>query len=83
MNSPVQEITLTKSTVNAASEQAEPAIRSCTGASACDKTSTVALVDKATNSLDAAFMTFDTSTLVLRVEPTVHTQIGTYTMQMT
>jgi hypothetical protein len=53
------------------------------GASACDKTSTVALVDKSTGSLDAAFMTFDTSTLLLTVNPTVSSQIGTYTMQLT
>jgi hypothetical protein len=28
-------------------------------------------------------MTFDTTTLLLTVNPTLHTQIGTYTMQMT
>ena len=83
MKSPVETVTLTKATVNAQSEQAEPAIRSCTGANTCDKTSTVVLVDKAKNALDGAFMTFDANTLVLTVEPTISSQIGTYTMQMT
>jgi hypothetical protein len=41
-------VTLTKAEINAASEIAEPAIRSCTGADACDRTSTVVLVDKIT-----------------------------------
>lgn len=41
------------------------------------------LVDKAKNALDAAFMTFDANTLVLTVQPTISSQIGTYTMQMT
>ena len=83
MKSPVETKTLTKATVNAQSEQAEPAIRSCTGANTCDKTSTVVLVDKAKNALDSEFMTFDANTLVLKVEPTKSSQIGTYTMQMT
>lgn len=81
--SPVETGTLTKATVNVASESASPAIRSCTGASACDTSSTVVLVDKATSSLDAAFMTFDTTTLLLSVEPKISSQIGTYTMQLT
>ena len=71
MASPVATLTLEKATVNADSEQAEPAIRSCTGANACDTTSTVVLVDQDTAALDGAFMTFDDSTLVLTVEPTV------------
>ena len=83
MKSPVETITLTKAAVNSASTQAEPAIRSCTGASTCDVSSTVVLVDANTSALDSAFMTFDASTLVLTVEPTVSSQIGTYTMQMT
>lgn len=83
MKSPVETSTLVRASVNAVSEQAEPAIRSCTGAAACDKTSTLALIDKATGSLDAAFMTFDDSTMVLTVQPTVYTQIGTYTLEMT
>lgn len=83
MKVPVETLTLTKAAINADSEQAEPAIRSCTGANACDRTSTVVLVDKATGSLDSAFMTFDATTLLLTVEPTVSSQIGTYTMQMT
>ena len=83
MKDPVETLTLTEATINADSEQAEPAIRSCTGGNACDRTTTVVLVDKATGSLDSAFMTFDASTLVLTVEPTVSSQIGTYTMQMT
>jgi len=83
MKSPVQTITLAKSAINVASETATPAIRSCTGGSVCTKTSAVVIVDKAKSALDAAFMTFDTSTLVLTVEPTLHTQIGTYTMKMT
>ena len=83
MKSPVETVTLTKATVNAQSEQAEPAIRSCTGANTCDKTSTVVLVDKAKNALDGAFMTFDANTLVLTVQPTISSQIGPYTMQMT
>lgn len=69
--SPVETLTLTKATVNADSAAAEPAIRSCTGASACDTTSTVVLVDVATSALDSAFMTFDDSSLLLTVEPTV------------
>lgn len=83
MKSPVETLTLAKATINADSEQAEPAIRSCTGANLCDRTSTVVLVDKSTTTLDAAFMTFDTTTLVLTVEPTVSSQIATYTMEMT
>jgi hypothetical protein len=71
MKAPVETITLTKASVNTASTQAEPAIRSCTGANACDYTATVVLVDGNTSALDGAFMTFDTSTLVLTVEPTV------------
>lgn len=81
--SPVETLTLTRATINADSEQAEPAIRSCTGAAACDRTSTVVLVDKATGVLDAAFMTFDDSTMVLTVEPTVSSQIATYTLELT
>lgn len=69
--SPVETKTLTKATINAASETASPAIRSCTGASACVRTSTVVLIDKNSGSLDTAFMTFDTTTLLLTVEPTV------------
>ena len=80
MKVPVETLTLTKASINADSEQAEPAIRSCTGANACDRTSTVVLVDKATGTLDSAFMTFDATTLLLTVEPTVSSQIGTYTM---
>lgn len=71
MESPAATLTLVKATVNSVSEQAEPAIRSCTGGSTCDVTSTVSLVDKATGLLDSAFMTFDTSTLVLTVTPTI------------
>ena len=83
MADPVATITLQMATVNADSTQAEPAIRSCTGAYVCDTSSTVALVDKDTASLDAAFMTFDDGTLVLSVEPTVSSQINTYTMELT
>ena len=71
MNIPVVTKTLAISTINAASEQASPAIRSCTGVNACDRTSTLVLVDKAKGTLDSAFMTFDTSTFELKVEPTV------------
>ena len=80
MKIPVEELTLTKAAINADSELAEPAIRSCTGGNSCDRTSTVVLVDKVTGVLDAAFMSFDATTLVLTVEPTVSSQIGTYTM---
>jgi len=83
MKSPVDTKTLQRATVNAASETAEPAIRACTGASACDKTSTIVLVNKSTGTLDTTFMTFDTSTMVLTVQPTKSSQIGTYTLKMT
>ena len=82
-NDPVETETLIRAQINSDSEQAEPAIRSCTGASACDRTSTVVLVDKDTGVLDGAFMTFDDSTMVLSVEPTISSQIGTYTLQIT
>lgn len=83
MESPAATLTLVKATVNSDSEQAEPAIRSCTGGSTCDQTSTVALVDKATGVLDSAFMSFDTTTLVLTVTPTIASQRNTYTMELT
>ena len=83
MMNPVQTKTLAISTINAASEQASPAIRSCTGANACVRTSTVVLIDKAKGSLDTTFMSFNAATYELRVEPTVSSQIGTYTLQMT
>jgi hypothetical protein len=67
MMNPVSTKTLAISTINAASEQASPAIRSCTGANACVRTSTVVLIDKATGSLDATFMSFNTATYELRV----------------
>ena len=73
MKSPVETITLANSAVNTASEAASPAIRSCTGGNACTKTFAVVLVDKNTSTLDAAFMTFDTTTRLLTVTPTVHT----------
>lgn len=83
MKIPVETLTLTKAEINTVSEQAEPAIRSCTGANSCDRTTVVVLVDKNTSVLDSAFMSFDVDTLILTVEPTVSSQIGTYTMQMT
>ena len=82
-DSPVQTETLIRASINADSEQAEPAIRSCTGAAACDRTSTIVLVDKDTQVLDTAFMTFDDSTMLLTVQPTISSQIGTYTLEMT
>ena len=83
MKSPVETLTLTLATINAASEQSEPAIRSCTGGSACDRTTTIVLVDASNSALDAAFMAFDTATQIFTVTPTVSSQIGTYTMELT
>lgn len=83
MASPVFSVVLQRAIVNEASKTAEPAIRSCTGSKACDMTSSIVFVDKATQSLDTAFMSFDDSSDEFVVMPTVSSQIGTYTMEMT
>ena len=83
MNTDVYEITLDPATINADSEQAEPAIRSCTGNNACPRNSNFVLVDKATGALDTAFMEFVEDTLLFRVTPTVSSQIKQYTMELT
>lgn len=72
------DIQLARAAVNADSEVAEPAIRSCSGASSCDKTSTVSLIIVGVGAIDADYMTFDDTTMVLSLAPTLSSQQGTY-----
>jgi len=57
MTSPADTLSFVKATANEASKTASPAIRACyrNGAS-CPLSATIAIVDDATNTLDASFM---------------------------
>ena len=84
MADPVATETIPLATIDPASKEAEPAVRSCYESTAlCDETSTVVLVQ--TGSTLPAFMTFDadTSVMLLTVEPVVSSQIATYTLELT
>lgn len=77
------DVQLARATINADSEVAEPAIRSCTGAQSCDRTSTVSLVLKDQSPIDSDFMTFDDTTMILNLAPTQSSQINVYNFEMT
>lgn len=82
MFDPADTLTFVKSTANEASKSASPAIRACyRNGGSCPTSSTIAVVDDATGTLDAAFMSMTGNTL--KVQPTVSSQIGTYNMRVT
>ena len=86
MESPVATATVPGATINLASKSAEPAIRSCYPAGSapiCTETSTYSFVQKGEGQLPTPPMTWDQSTFTLTVQPTLATEIGTYTMEMT
>ena len=87
MADPIATETVPMATINADSRLTEPAIRICypdNGAPLCDETSTIVLVKKGENSIPSPPMTFDNQpTMLLTVEPTISSQIGTYVLEIT
>lgn len=82
MTSPPDTITFVKATANEDSKSASPAIRACyRNGGQCPTSSTIAIVDDDTETLDSAFMTMTGNTLT--VEPTVSSQIKSYNMRVT
>ena len=75
-------MTFVKAEPNEASKEASPAIRACyRNNGSCPTSSTIAIVDDATETLDAAFMSMSGNTLT--VEPTISSQIAVYNMRVT
>ena len=82
MKSPPDTLTFLKATANEASKSASPAIRACyRNGGSCPLYSTITIVDDATGTLDAAFMTVVGNTLT--VAPTKSSQIKTFNMRVT
>jgi len=82
MKSPADTLTFVKATPNEASKSASPAIRACyRNNGSCPLSSTIAIVDDATGSLDNTFMTVTGTTLT--VTPTKSSQIKTYNIRVT
>ena len=70
MASPPDTLTFVKADPNEESKSASPAIRACyRNGGSCPTSSTIAIVDDDTETLDAAFMSISGNTLT--VEPTI------------